>query len=357
MNSTHELALDLLKKLIATPSLSGEESGTADIIQDVLQSQGVSANRHKNNVWAKNKYYDLQKATLLLNSHHDTVKPGSDYSRDPFIPEVIDGKLYGLGSNDAGGPLVALIAAFLHFNKRKDLPFNIVLAATAEEEISGANGIVSILDKIAPVDCVIVGEPTSMNMAVAEKGLMVLDCKATGESGHAAHNEGVNAIYQAINDINWFSKHSFGKTSQFLGPVKMTVTQIQAGKQHNLIPDTCEFVVDVRITDAYSNTEVLEIIQASIHSEVTPRSTRLNPSSILMDHPLVKTGIDLGLKTYGSPTLSDQALLDIPSIKIGPGDSARSHTADEYIEIQEVKDGIDTYIQFITQLFEYETLG
>lgn len=352
MNASYDLAISLLKKLIATPSLSGEESKTADLIQDVLQSHGAATNRHINNVWARNKHFDPTKPTLLLNSHHDTVKPSDGYSRDPYTPQIIDDTLYGLGSNDAGGPLVSLIATFLHFHDQKDIPYNVLIAATAEEEISGANGISSILEKIAPVDCAIVGEPTRMRMAVAEKGLMVLECTATGKSGHAARNEGENAIYKALNDINWFRSYSFDKVSEFLGPIKMTVTVIHAGSQHNVVPDSCEFTVDVRTTDAYTNPGVLEIIKEHIESDINPRSVRLNPSSIPADHPLVQAGTAIGLESYGSPTVSDQACITAPSVKIGPGDSARSHTPDEYIKLGEIKDGIDTYIQLITQLMQ-----
>lgn len=350
MNSSHEFAISLLKKLVATPSLSGEEAATADLLMETLKRHGVTTNRHKNNVWARNKHFHPDKPTLLLNSHHDTVKPSDGYSRDPYTPHVMDDTLYGLGSNDAGGPLVSLIAAFLHFHDQKELSYNILLAATAEEETSGADGISSILEKIAPVDCAIVGEPTRMRMAVAEKGLMVLECTANGKSGHAARNEGENAIYNAVKDINWFRNYTFVKTSEFLGPVKMTVTVIRAGSQHNVVPDSCTFTVDVRTTDAYSNQEVLDVINEQIGATVSPRSIRLNPSSISTDHPLVQSGKSLGLETYGSPTLSDQAFITAPSVKIGPGDSARSHTADEYIKLQEIKDGIDIYIQLITQL-------
>ncbi len=343
-------AIELLKKMIALPSLSREEEETASLILHTLESEGVDARRHKNNVWAGNKYFDPEKPTLLLNSHHDTVAPAEGYTRDPYTPHLAGGKIYGLGANDAGGPLVSLLAAFLHFYEENKLKYNLVIAATAEEEISGENGISSILAELPPIDCAIVGEPTGMQMAVAEKGLMVLDCTAAGQSGHAARNEGINAIYEAMKDIAWFKEYRFENTSEFLGPVKMSVTGIQGGTKHNVVPESCTFMVDVRTTDAYSNLEVLEIIREHTCSEIIPRSTRLNPSSIPEGHPMVQAGKKLGLQQYGSSTLSDQALLSVPSVKIGPGESSRSHTADEFIKIQEIEDGIETYIKLITQL-------
>lgn len=347
MNNFSTKAIELLKKLIATPSFSRQESDTAKIIQEFLEDHGISTQRYGNNIWAQNKYFDPEKPTLLLNSHHDTVKPNSGYTKDPFAPVVEDGKLFGLGSNDAGGPLVSLIAAFLHFFDKEDLSYNLVLAATAEEEISGDNGIISILDKMPPVNCAIVGEPTQMQMAIAEKGLMVLECTAKGKSGHTARDEGLNAIYIALHDIEWLKNYQFEKQSDFLGPVKMTATVIQAGSQHNVVPDICEFTVDVRTTDTYTNEVVLEIINEHIKSDIHPRSIRLNPSFIPTDHVIVQSGKELGLKTYGSPTLSDQALLSVPSLKIGPGKSTRSHTADEFIYLHEIDDGIETYIKLL----------
>lgn len=348
-------ALELLQKLIARPSLSREEDKTAELLQQALSLEGIEAHRHKNNIWACNRHFDPTKPTLLLNSHHDTVPPAEGYSRDPFKPQKDDGRLYGLGANDAGGALVSLYATFLHFYEQKDLAYNLVLAASAEEEISGTDGISSLLKELPPIDCAIVGEPTGMQMAVAEKGLMVLDCTASGHSGHAARGEGQNAIYEAMKDINWFKNYEFEHSSELLGPIRMSVTGIEGGTKHNVVPESCRFMVDVRTTDIHSNEEVLAIIRRHVRSEVRPRSTRLNPSSIRTSHPLVQAGKKLGLKLFGSSTLSDQALLSVPSVKIGPGESARSHTADEFILIQEIEDGIDTYIKLITQLQQFES--
>lgn len=345
-----DLTISLLKSLIHTPSFSKEENQTAHLIKEHLAMLGIESHQQLHNIWSQNIQFDDSKPTLLLNSHHDTVKPNSGYTRDPFSPDVEDGKLYGLGSNDAGGALVSLIHLFQHFYSREDLKFNLVLACTAEEEISGKNGIDMLLPSLPKIDMAIVGEPTSMNMAVAEKGLMVLDCEAKGESGHAARDEGVNAIYRALQDINWFKTYRFERESEFLGPIKMTTTLIESGTQHNVVPESCTYVVDVRTTDAYSNEETLKIIQEQIDSEVKARSTRLNPSGIEPDHPLVIAGTTLGLDTFGSPTLSDQALLDLPSVKLGPGDSRRSHTADEYIYLDQIDKGIDTYIELLEKL-------
>lgn len=347
MSQLYEEATELLKQLIATPSFSKEEKETGNLIQQFLESKEIPTCRHLNNIWCVNKHFDENKPTILLNSHHDTVKPNSGYTKDPFTPVVEEGKLFGLGSNDAGGALISLIAAFIHFYPQKNLNYNLVLAATAEEEISGKNGIISILDRIPPIDCAIVGEPTQMRMAVAEKGLMVLECTARGRSGHAAREEGKNAIYIAIKDIEWFRTYQFRKVSDLLGPVKMTTTVIEAGSQHNVIPDTCTFTVDVRSTDVHDNAEILEIIDRHIESDISARSIRLNPSFIPLDHPIVRSGDALGLKQYGSPTLSDQSVLPVPSLKIGPGKSARSHTADEYIGLREIEEGIETYIRLL----------
>lgn len=350
MNNIAQLTDDsiaLLARLIATPSFSREEEQTATIISDYLITQGIEVHRIGNNVVAYNKHFDTNKPTILLNSHHDTVKPNPGYTKDPFEAIFEDGKLYGLGSNDAGGCLVALIAAFLYYYDRTDLAYNLCLLASAEEEVSGKNGIEEAYKHIPTCTFAIVGEPTLLDLAVAEKGLMVLDCVAHGQSGHAAREEGMNAIYLAISDIQWFQTYKFPKQSAFLGPVKMSVTIINAGSQHNVVPATCTYVVDVRTTDVYSNQEVLDIICQHIQSEVTPRSTRLNPSSIDLEHPIVLSGQRLGKKIYGSPTMSDQALLPIPSIKAGPGDSARSHTADEFIYLQEIKDGVQFYIDLL----------
>lgn len=297
-----------------------------------------------------NKHFNPDLPTILLNSHHDTVKPNSGYTRNPFQPEIIDGKLYGLGSNDAGGCLVSLLATFCNFYERENLQYNFIIAATAEEEISGLNGIELIYPELGKIDFAIVGEPTLMNLAVAEKGLMVLDCVAVGKSGHAAREEGVNALYAAMKDIDWFRTYQFDKVSEHLGKVKMTVTMIQAGTQHNVVPDKCTYVVDVRITDKYTHEEVLEIIRQNVQSTVTPRSMRARSSSIAMEHPIVQAGLKLGRTMYGSPTSSDQALIPATSIKIGPGDSARSHTADEFIYVDEIKEGIELYCAMLEQI-------
>lgn len=340
-------AIALLKSMIATKSLSREEDEVAAIVKQFFIDNGVEVHQNKRNLWAKNIHFDENKPTFLLNSHIDTVKPNKDWTKDPFNPEVEEGKLYGLGSNDAGGPLVSLIATFLYFYKQENLPFNLVVCASAEEEVSGKEGIADVWQHLPKIDFAIVGEPTLMQLAVAEKGLMVLDCTAHGESGHAARNEGVNALYKALDDINWFRSFSFPKESKTLGPVKMSVTVIQSGTQHNVVPSECKYVVDVRTTDAYSNQETLEIIKEHVGSTVTPRSTRLNPSGAPLDHPVIKAGLALNKEAYGSPTLSDQALMPVPSLKLGPGDSARSHTANEYIGLDEIANGINDYIRIL----------
>ncbi len=345
-----QVAVELLAGLISLESFSKDEDETADLIQDFLIAKGVTVERSGNNVWAKSKYFTSTKPTILLNSHHDTVKPASSYTKDPFEPHVEEGKLYGLGSNDAGGPLVSLIMTFLHYYDREDLAFNLVLAATAEEEISGVNGVTSILSELEKIDLGIVGEPTLMDMAIAEKGLIVLDCEAKGVSGHAARDEGENAIYNALAEIEKIKSFKFDKESQYLGPIKLSVTLIEAGTQHNVVPDRCKFVVDVRTTDAYSNKETVDILKENLELEIKPRSLRLNSSGIPQDHPIVKRGEELGMKKYGSPTLSDQALMNFPTIKIGPGDSARSHSADEYIFLDEIEEGIEKYIKLLDGL-------
>jgi acetylornithine deacetylase/succinyl-diaminopimelate desuccinylase-like protein len=356
MNSIlHDNALELLKSLIRIPSFSKEENDTALRIFEFLQSHGVEANRHGNNVWAVNRFFDKSKPTILLNSHHDTVKPNPQYSRDPFLPEIIDGKLFGLGSNDAGGPLVSLIAVFLYYYERTDLTYNLALAATAEEEISGTGGIESVWPQLPSISFAIVGEPTLCCMATAEKGLMVLDCVARGKAGHAAREEGINAIYEALPDIEWFRTYKFQDISKTLGPIKMTVSIINAGKQHNVVPAECHFTVDVRVTDSYTLEEVLETIRKHVKCEVIPRSMRMRPSGIPDDHPLVKAASALHISCYGSPTTSDQALIPVPSVKMGPGDSARSHTADEYILVREVAQGIETYIAVLNNVFKQMT--
>ena len=343
-------AVSLLKQLIAIPSFSRDEEGTADLLEQFLIGKGVKIHRKLNNIWAFNKYFDASRPTILLNSHHDTVKPNPGYTRDPFEASVEDGKLFGLGSNDAGGCLVSLIAVFLYFYKQADLSYNFCLATTAEEEISGVNGLELIIPELGPLDFAIVGEPTGMHLAIGERGLMVLDCVAHGKAGHAAREEGENAIYSAIRDIEWFRSYKLPLESALFGPVKMSVTIISAGSQHNVVPAECKFTVDVRVTDVYRNEEVLEIIRQHVKCSITPRSVRLKSSKIGEDHPIVQAGIALGRITYGSPTTSDQALLDIPSLKIGPGDSARSHTADEFVYVDEIKEGIELYIKMLERL-------
>jgi acetylornithine deacetylase len=344
-------AIDLLKQLIATPSFSKEEDNSSALIRSFLESNEVKTEQYLYNIWTKNKYFDTNKSTILLNSHHDTVKPNKGYTLDPFAAIEKGGKLFGLGSNDAGGSLVSLIATFLYFYDKENLKYNIILAATAEEEISGHNGIEVLLPQLGKMDFAIVGEPTQMQMAVAEKGLMVLDCTANGKAGHAAREEGENSIYKAITDIEWFNSYKFDKVSDLLGPVKMSVTVIETdNKAHNVVPAQCKFVVDCRVNELYTFEEMLEIINSNVQSEINPRSTRLRSSSIALNHPIVEAGLKTGRSYYGSPTTSDKALMNFPALKIGPGDSARSHTADEYIYIDEIKNGIELYIQLLNQL-------
>ncbi|MEX6690975.1 M20 family metallo-hydrolase [Danxiaibacter flavus] len=343
-------ATSLLKQLISTPSFSKEEEVTAEIIESFIESKGVTTYSYLNNIWAKNKYFDESKPTILLNSHHDTVRPNKGYTLDPFSPIEKDGKLYGLGSNDAGGCLVSLIATFLHFYKEPSLKYNLVIAATAEEEISGHNGVEILLPRLPKIDFGIVGEPTLMNMALAEKGLLVLDCTAHGRAGHAAREEGENALYKAVDDIQWFRNYKYDKVSSLLGPMKMSVTIINAGSQHNVVPHECKFTVDVRVNELYTFEEVLDIIRANVKSDVQPRSSRLRSTSIAVDHPLIQAGVELGRTYYGSPTTSDKALMNFPTLKMGPGDSARSHTADEFIFLDEITNGIDLYIQLLDKI-------
>jgi len=344
-------AIDLLKKLIATPSFSKQEEHTAGIIHRFLEGKSIGTKREGNNIFALNKSYDTKKQTILLNSHHDTVKPNPQYTKDPFEPVIENGKLYGLGSNDAGGSLVSLIAAFIHFYDRKDLKYNLAMAATAEEEISGNGGIELTLKYLPRIDFAVVGEPTCLQMAVAERGLMVLDCVAHGKAGHAAREEGENAIYKALKEIEWFRAYRFPEESPLLGPVKMNVTVIETeNKAHNMVPAECKFVIDVRLNELYSFEEVLDTIKKNVQSEVRPRRTRLRSTSIAIDHPLVKAGLNLGRTYFGSPTSSDKALMPFPALKTGPGDSARSHTADEYIYVEEIKEGVEFYIQLLNQL-------
>jgi len=347
LNTLFTDAFGLLKKLIATASLSKEEEETAEIIQMFLESHAVVTHQYLNNIWAKNKYFDASKPTILLNSHHDTVKPNKAYTLNPFEPIEKDGKLFGLGSNDAGGCLVSLIATFLHYHKQENLKYNIIVAATAEEEISGPNGVEILLPRLPKIDFGIVGEPTLMNMALAEKGLLVLDCIAHGIPGHAAREEGENALYKAVKDIEWFKNYRFDRVSDLLGPMKMSVTIINAGSQHNVVPSECKFTVDVRVNELYSFEEVLDTIKANVLSDVIPRSCRLRSTSIPVEHPIIQSGIQLGRTYYGSPTTSDKALMSFPTLKMGPGDSARSHTADEFIYVDEIKNGIDLYIQLL----------
>ncbi len=344
-------AIRLLKNLIETPSFSFEEGKTAILIENWFKEYDIPFKRTVNNVWVTNKYFDKTKPTLLLNSHHDTVKPNSGYTKDPFKAIVENGKLYGLGSNDAGGCLVSLIATFTHFYNEKNLKYNLVLVASAEEENSGENGLKSMLSVIPKIDVAIVGEPTLMNLAVAEKGLVVFDAIVKGTPSHAAHPNGDNAIYNTIEVLKWFKDFKFKKTSIVLGDVKMTVTQINAGKQHNAIPADVKLVIDVRVNDAYSNNEIAELlINNSPCDSIIPRSLRLNSSSISIDHELVQAGIKIGRRTYGSPTLSDQAVLSCPSLKLGPGDSTRSHSADEFIYINEIEEGIQIYVELLNKV-------
>ena len=352
IESLQQEAKQLLKNLIATSSFSKEEESTASIIETFLQTHSVKTNRIQNNIWATNLHYDVRKPTLLLNSHHDTVKPNKGYTLDPFSPIEKDGKLFGLGSNDAGGCLVSLIACFLYFFDRTDLPYNIVLIASAEEEISGINGVELVLKEVPTIDFGIVGEPTQLEMAVAERGLMVLDVEATGVAGHAAREEGENALYKILPDIEWFKSYQFDKVSDLLGAVKMTVTVIETdNKAHNVVPSTCKMVVDVRVNELYSFEEILATIQANIKSTVKPRSLRLRSSGIALDHVVVKAGLSLGKGYYGSVTTSDKALMPFPALKMGPGDSSRSHTADEFIFLNEIEEGVLTYIQLLSTIF------
>lgn len=352
MEELSQKAIALLMQMIATQSFSREEEAVSAVVADFLRKSGVEVNSFLNNTWAKNKYFDPTRPTLLLNSHVDTVKPNSGYTKDPFSPIIEDGKLYGLGSNDAGGCLVSLIAAFLHFYDKPALPFNIILAASAEEEISGVNGIEALLTELGPIACAIVGEPTKLELAVAEKGLMVVDFESVGVSGHAAREEGENAIYKALKDIEWLTSYKFDKVSPFLGPLKLSVTQINAGTQHNVVPDKCSFVADVRLNEFYTHDELLDLFEANLKSKVKARGKRIRSTAITIDHPLVQAGMVLGKQPYGSPTTSDKALMNFPALKMGPGDSARSHTADEFIFIKEIEEGVETYIKLITTFFE-----
>ncbi len=348
-------AINLLKSLIAIPSFSKEENITADTLIKFLEARKIKAEQLKNNIWATNLHFDINKPTLLLNSHHDTVKPNKGYTVDPYDPFEKEGKLYGLGSNDAGGCLVSLLATFLYYYDKENLPYNIIFAASAEEEISGHDGIELVLTQLPKIAFGIVGEPTKLELAIAERGLMVLDVIANGKAGHAAREEGENALYKILSDLDWFKNYQFDKVSELLGEVKMTVTVIETdNKQHNVVPSNCKMVVDVRVNELYSFEEVLATIQQHVKSEVTPRSLRLRSSGISLDHVLVKAGLSLGKGYYGSVTTSDKALMPFSTLKIGPGDSARSHTADEFIYTNEINEGITIYIQLLSTIFNNE---
>lgn len=342
-------AIDLLKQMIAIPSLSRDESEVADFIESYIRKNGHASERLGNNIWIKSSNFDDKKPTILLNSHIDTVKPVSAWTKDPFCPLEEDDFLFGLGSNDAGASVVSLLHAFFTLSSQEQA-YNLIYLASCEEEVSGKGGVESVLPHLPQITFGIVGEPTQMNPAIAEKGLMVLDCVAHGVSGHAARNEGENAIYKAMRDIEWFRTYVYPQSSQLLGPVKMTVSMINAGTQHNVVPDKCEFVVDVRSNEQYSNQELFEIINSHTTCDVKPRSVRLNSSSIDVDNAFVQRTLMIGKEAYGSPTLSDQALMPFPTVKIGPGDSARSHTADEYILKSEIREAIELYIKLLDGL-------
>ncbi len=351
INNLYNEAVGLLKDLVATASFSREEDGTAEILGAFFARHEVPFKRVGNNIYATNKYFDTAKPSLLLNSHHDTVKPNKGYTLDPFAAVEKEGKLFGLGSNDAGGCLVSLIATFLHFYNEANTKYNIVFAASAEEEISGINGIELVLPHLGNIDFGIVGEPTQLEMAVAERGLMVIDCVAPGRAGHAARKEGENALYNAMDDISWIRNYQFKKISPLLGESRLTVTVIETeNKQHNVVPAQCKFVIDVRVNELYTFEEILDELKTNLKSQFSPRTTRMKSTSIALDHPLVKAGINLGKGYYGSPTTSDKALMPFPTLKMGPGDSARSHTADEFIYLEEIKDGIETYIKMVEKI-------
>ncbi len=354
------MAIELLKRLISTPSHSREEGATATIIEGWLQERGVETLRRGNNVLAYSRGFDPQRrSTLLLNSHHDTVRPAASYTRDPYEPMIEDGRLYGLGSNDAGGSVVSLMSAFVaHYPTSERLPFNMILAITAEEEVMGEGGVRSLLDsELQGVDMAIVGEPTGLNAAIGERGLVVLDCIARGRSGHAARDEGDSALYRAVRDIERLQKFSFERSSSLLGDIRLTTTMIECGTQHNVVPDKCHFVVDCRTTDAYTNQEMVDIISEALESEVTPRSTRIGASALDREHPLLRVAESLGAEAYVSPTTSDMALMGWSAIKIGVGDSARSHTADEWVGVEEVEAGVKFYIDYIDKLSQiYEVM-
>ena len=351
--TTEELtqeAVSLLQKLIATPSVSRDETKAADIMQEAMESYGFTPTRVGNNLWILSKDWSDNRPTLLLNAHIDTVKPVASWTRDPFAPTIEDDTLYGLGSNDCGGGLVSLLQVFRELvNSKKPLPYNLVYLASCEEEVSGINGIRSVIDRLPKIDVAIVGEPTGMQPAVAEKGLMVIDMTAHGKSGHAARGEGINAIYEALDDMCWIRNYKYQKVSDFLGPTVMNLTVVNSGTQHNVIPDECKMIVDVRTNENYDNEEVFRFIDEHTKSDCKARSYHLRSSKISLDHPLVKRCVAMGKKPFGSPTLSDQALMPWESFKLGPGESSRSHSADEFIEISEIRDAIETYIQLINK--------
>ena len=342
-------AVELLQALIATPSTSRDEARTGDLLFAFLADHGAAPERLYNNIWARAEGFDPRRPMLLLNSHHDTVRPAASYTRDPYAPTLEEGRLYGLGSNDAGASVVSLAETFLTFRTRR-LPFNLVVALSAEEECMGEHGMRALLPALGPIDMALVGEPTGMQAATGERGLVVLDCTAHGRSGHAARGEGINALYIAMDDIARLRTFRFERESQLLGPVGIAVTQIEAGTQHNVVPDTCRFVVDVRTTDAYSNEEVVEQLRAVLHSDVVPRSTRIRAAAVGDDHPLVRAARAVGRQTFVSPTTSDRTLMPFPSLKMGPGESARSHSADEFVLVAEVDEAITIYEQYIEQL-------
>ncbi len=342
--------LHLLKQLIAIPSFSKEETEAADCLINFLKGKNIPIQREKNNIWLKNKFFNAGKPTVLLNSHIDTVKPSDGWTIGPFQAIEKQGCIYGLGSNDAGGALVSLLAVFITHYDNKNLPYNLVFAASAEEEITGKNGMEYLLRKLPEIALGIVGEPTGMQMAIAEKGLLVIDCEATGRAGHAARNEGVNAIYKAIKDIQWIQDYTFLKISDLLGKVKMTVAQIEGGTKHNVVPDKCRFTVDIRTTELYTNQEIFDIIEKHITSKVVARSFRCQSSRIDEDHPIVQCAKNMKINCFGSPTMSDQVLMRFPSIKIGPGNSARSHAPDEYIKTTEIEQGINIYLKLLNEL-------
>ena len=345
-----ENAVKLLKKLIATPSMSRDEYNVSLIIEGFFNEHQIAVNRFKNNIWATNKYFDAGKPSILLNTHHDTVKPNKAYTLDPFIPVEKEGKLFGLGSNDAGASLVAMAQTFLYFYEAEDLTYNLVIALTAEEEISGLDGIEALFPQLPNVELAIVGEPTKMNLAIAEKGLLVIDGEMTGTPSHAAHPNNDNAIVKCMKDLQNILDFKFPKVSDYLGEVKVTLSVLNAGTQHNVVPEKCNFTLDVRVTDEYTNREVFEIIQSRMESKLTPRSFRLNSSKIDVNHPFVQGGLALGRTTYGSPTSSDQAIIPCTSVKLGVGDSLRSHTADEFVYIDEIREGIDIYIKILEKV-------